>query len=537
MSWLSILYLLASFFIISIGTIVFLNNYKNPINRSFFLVCLSTFIWQFFYAFMLNNNFGMGLLFAKIGHFAVPYVPVTLLHYTIRTLNIKRINIILRLLYLEAMIMSLLVFSSSLHFSKLIKHPWGVYPKGEILMFVDFTICCLIAGSFLSVIIYHYIKKRKSVNIFELNRLKYIFISVFIFALAIIDYIPKLPKIESDAIPLGNIFIIIFVSLNSYAILKYRLFDINIVIRKGVIYSLLVTIITLIYFTLIFLLENIFRGFVGYKSTLLTIVVIIIFIFIFQPLKNKIQYLVDKYFFKGSIDQIEQENIRLREELQRSEKLKVVGTFAAGMAHEIKNPLTSIKTFTEYLPKKYHDKKFVDKFERIVGSEVNKIDNIVGQLLDFAKPRPLEIKKSNIRKLMDETLEFLSNDFIKYRINVIKNYAISPTLKIDPVQIKQVFLNIILNAIESMKEKGGKLIMDIKESEPNLTEISIEDTGYGINKKDLKHLFDPFFTTKETNTGLGLSIVHGIIEKHKGKIKVDSQLGKGTKFTLLLPDT
>jgi len=535
MNWLSILYLLASLFVISIGIVVISNNYKNPVNKSFFILCIVTFVWQFFYGLMLNNNFGLGLLFAKIGHFAVPYVPITLFHYTVKTLNIKRTGRIFAILYGYAIIASLSVFLTQLHFDTLIKYPWGLYPKGKILMILDFIVCCTIAVTIVSTIVYHFVKKRRLVNAYELNRMKFLLISMSIFSLAVLDYLPKMPQLGLKIIPFGNAFVIIFVSLHAYAILKHHIFDINIVMRKGVIYSVLVTIIALVYFVLIFLLENLFRGFVGYQSAPLTIGIIALFIIIFQPLKNKIQYIVDRYFFKGSIGQIEEENIRLREELQRGEKLKAVGTLAAGMAHEIKNPLTSIKTFTEYLPKKYQDKEFIDKFRKIVGMEVNKINDIVGQLLDFAKPRPLKIKESNVQKLMDETLDLLSSSFIKYRIQIAKNYTVSPMLKVDPVQIKQAFLNILLNAINAMKEKSGTLTASIKQSDSGLVEISIEDTGCGINKKDLEHLFDPFFSTKETSTGLGLSIVHSIIEKHNGKIDVESHPAKGTKFTIYLP--
>ncbi|MBL7156722.1 MAG: hypothetical protein ISS92_01025 [Candidatus Omnitrophica bacterium] len=335
--------------------------------------------------------------------------------------------------------------------------------------------------------------------------------------------------------PFGNVLVTVYLSLTTYAILKHHLLDIDLVIRKGLIYSVLVTIISIAYLLLVFASETIFRGFMGYKSIPWTLSIILLFAILFQPLKSKIQYFVDRIFFKKTTQEMEQENIRLREELQRSEKLKAVGTLAAGMAHEIKNPLTSIKTFTEYLPKKYNDKKFIDKFQRIVSSEVDKINDIVGQLLDFAKPKPLDLKDWNIQNLLDETLDFLSNDLIKHKIKVIKNYTVlNPTIRIDPRQIKQAILNIILNAIDAMKNKGGQLMVFLhKDSEQY--KIGIEDTGCGINRKDLPHLFDPFYSTKDTNTGLGLSIVHGIIEKHNGRIEVENALGKGTKFTIYLP--
>ncbi|MDB4349781.1 ATP-binding protein, partial [Omnitrophica bacterium] len=229
----------------------------------------------------------------------------------------------------------------------------------------------------------------------------------------------------------------------------------------------------------------------------------------------------------------ERENIRLREELQRSEKLKAVGTLAAGMAHEIKNPLSAIKTFTEYLPEKHNDPSFRDKFKRIVGSEVEKINNIVGQVLDFAKPKPLSLKKTDMHVLLDDTLSLLSNDLLQKRINVVKEYVSSKlNVDVDPNQLKQAFLNIFLNAIDAMP-KGGSLTISTAKKNNNIA-ISVQDTGCGIPKKNIPHLFDPFYSNKEGSTGLGLSIVHGIIKKHNGSIVVESGEGKGSKFIVKL---
>ncbi|MGB2661640.1 MAG: ATP-binding protein, partial [Candidatus Omnitrophota bacterium] len=326
--------------------------------------------------------------------------------------------------------------------------------------------------------------------------------------------------------------IIISMLIMTYAIAKHNLLNINIVIRKGLVYSVLISIITIFYTVIALLVENLFRGIIGYRSLPITIFTITLLVIFFQPLKNRIQKIIDKYFFHGTIDQIDEENIKLREELQKSEKLKAVATLAAGMAHEIKNPLTSIKTFNEYLPSKHKDLNFVNKFNKIVGDEVDRINYIVKQLLEFSKPSELELKETNVTELLDETLDLLNNDFLKHNIKLEKKYSPLPPLKIDPLQIKQVFLNILLNAIDSMKG-GGVITIEARESK-EIT-IAIADTGKGIEKEDLKRIFDPFFSKKEDGTGLGLSVVHGIIEKHGGKISVESAPDKGTCFEIALP--
>jgi len=328
----------------------------------------------------------------------------------------------------------------------------------------------------------------------------------------------------------------LYPGIATYAILRHHLMTINIVIKRTAVYSILATLITVSYFVLIYIVESSFRGVVGYKSLSLTIGFLIVFTLLFQPLKNAIQSFIDRYFFKGSQAVLADELQKAQEELKRTERLKAVGTLAAGMAHEIKNPLTGIKTFTEYLPEKYNDPKFVEKFHKIVSMEVNRINDIVQQLLDFSKPKPLQLQECNIHQIIDQTLSLLSNSLIKYKITLLRNYDSSmPPLYIDPNQMQQVFCNLLLNAIEAMKD-GGRLTVTTSRIN-NAIEITISDTGKGISEKDLEHIFDPFYTTKETGTGLGMSIIYGIIKEHKGEIRVESGKEIGTKVIITTPIT
>jgi len=322
--------------------------------------------------------------------------------------------------------------------------------------------------------------------------------------------------------------------ITAYAIIKYRLMDINIIIRKGLIYSALVTLITTIYFIVILLTERLFKGIVGYTSFFSTVIAISIIAFLFQPLKNKIQSFIDKYFFKGTQEEMARENERLMEEIQRTERLRSVGTLAAGMAHEIKNPLSAIKTFTEYLPQKHNDPEFVDKFHRIVSMETEKINDIVQQLLDFSKPKPLHLEEVHLHDIIDGTLHLLSKDLINRRVDMQRSYD-NELSKIygDRTQLEQVFLNIFLNAIEAMVN-GGNLGVATQRTNKWFT-VKISDTGVGISRDQLHRVFDPFFSTKTNGTGLGLSIVHGIIKKHGGSVEIESVVGKGSTFIIKLP--
>ena len=366
--------------------------------------------------------------------------------------------------------------------------------------------------------------------------------------------------------PYSNFLVAIYPVIAGYAIIRHQLLDINIVIRKGISYSIVITSITILYFLVILLSEKFFRGFIGYNSNFMSLGIVLVIAILFTPLKDRIQRFVDMRFFKGSLPKLAEENIYLRQEVVDKEKFKAVSTLASGLAHEIKNPLTAIKTFSEYLPLKRDDPEFIEKFSRIVGKEVTRINDLVHQLLDFAKPSAAVMKDLDLHELINDVLDFLSNQWVGQRIKLTKNFFQSCEAKgestfakqddhsplmihADSNQLKQVFLNLFSNAIEAMP-CGGVLTVEtgtvaagfsLRTLKPATTaktsaiQITIADTGSGIAPETLKNLFNPFYTTKEKGTGLGLSVSKTIIENHKGKIKVESQLDKGTKFVIELP--
>ena len=257
---------------------------------------------------------------------------------------------------------------------------------------------------------------------------------------------------------------------------------------------------------------------------------------IFTPLKNWIQDLADRAFFKATPMEMAQQNEQFRQEIAQSERMKSIAILASGMAHEIKNPLTPIKTFSEQLPSRLNDKEFLLKFSRIINKEVDRIDNLVQELLSFAKPSTPKLKRVNIHQLIGQTLDLLNNEIIRHKIRLNTSFENKNILiRIDPQQIKQALLNILLNAIEAMPDGGSLNIDSYFHSNNNKLIIAISDTGCGIDPKDLTHIFDPFFTKKDHGTGLGLSITYEIIKNHQGKIFAESELGRGTAFKIELP--
>ena len=240
------------------------------------------------------------------------------------------------------------------------------------------------------------------------------------------------------------------------------------------------------------------------------------------------------------------ENARLYEDLKRSktyirraDRLASLGTLTAGLAHEIRNPLVAIKTFTHLLPERLDDEEFRSQFLKIASSEVDRISLLVTELLDFARPSDPKLELENINIILDGMILLVSTETKKKKIDVIKNYASDlPPIQMDREQIKQVFLNILINGVQATSENGKITVKTRSFMKPGgepYVQVEFTDTGCGIPSGQLEEIFNPFFTTKSTGSGLGLSISHQIVLDHRGYIDVESQLDKGSSFSINLP--
>ncbi|MBI3324336.1 MAG: hypothetical protein HYZ92_03555 [Candidatus Omnitrophica bacterium] len=333
--------------------------------------------------------------------------------------------------------------------------------------------------------------------------------------------------------PFGNGLVVVFMSIIAYAIVRHRLMDIHIVLRRSAVYSVLVTLLTVGYFAVVYVAERLFQVRVGYQSVWVSLAAFALMALVFQPLRIAVQRLVDRLFFQATREELARRLERLEQETRQTERLRAVSTLAAGMAHEIKNPLTSIKTFVEYLPERYDDPDFREKFTQIVGQEVEKMNHLIQRLLDFAKPSPPRPQPVRLSGLINETLEFLQGNLVSKHIDVVRGYATHDEVLVDPAQMRQVFLNVFLNSIEAMDRPGCITVTTVPVD--GHLEVIVADTGRGIPLKHLSRIFEPFYTTKPLGTGLGLSVVHGIIREHGGAISVDSAPGRGTTFRIRLP--
>ena len=228
------------------------------------------------------------------------------------------------------------------------------------------------------------------------------------------------------------------------------------------------------------------------------------------------------------------EKREMEDQLRKSDTLTVVGELAAGIAHEIRNPMTALKGFIQLLQNSMKDEQYAMYFD-VITSELKRIESIITEFLVLAKPQAISYQRKSVTVIMKETLDLLSAqaslDNVQFETSIENGL---PEIYCEPNQLKQVFINILKNAIEVMP-KGGTVSVLLSKVEEEQVLISIMDEGSGIPEDKLKKLGEPFYTTKDRGTGLGLMVSYKIVEEHNGTIEVNSELGKGTTFHIKLP--
>lgn len=224
----------------------------------------------------------------------------------------------------------------------------------------------------------------------------------------------------------------------------------------------------------------------------------------------------------------------LEEQVRQSEKLAVIGELAAGTAHEIRNPLTSVRGFIQLLDRKYGDDAPEKEYFRIILSELNRVNDIIREFLLLSKPTNPNLRLIDVNTVMEDVKTLMSSDALLRNIDLQFQLSDVPAIcEVDVEQIKQVFINLIRNAFEAIK-LHGRLSVSIRVAGEDC-EISFADNGPGIRKDALGRIFEPFYTTKEEGTGLGLTVSYRIIQNHGGTIDVESEEGRGATFYVRLP--
>jgi len=244
--------------------------------------------------------------------------------------------------------------------------------------------------------------------------------------------------------------------------------------------------------------------------------------------------------FNEMIAQLERSK-ELQQQLKEAEKKAVVGRLASAIAHEIRNPLNYINLTLDYLRAKFSPEDETRKadFEKLtiqLKAEVARINQQITDFLHYSRPPKLNLRPLEIEKIVKDSIRVAEAEAEDLPIQ-INFFLADKTLKVmgDEQALRSVFNNLFINAIQAMTEKGGTLTINVTPDTDGFVKIEVVDTGVGISPENLPKIFEPYFSTKETGTGLGLAIVERLVDEHKGKIAVESELGKGTKFTLRLP--
>jgi signal transduction histidine kinase len=238
----------------------------------------------------------------------------------------------------------------------------------------------------------------------------------------------------------------------------------------------------------------------------------------------------------------------LEERLRRADRLAALGTMAAGIAHDIRNPLTSILIFSQLMSLHHDDPEVREKFDRVVPRELERVQAVIEDMMELARPSSITLEPASMNEVVAQVLELFEAQVATHRITVRRDFQRDlPFGMMDRKRMHRCISNLISNAIQAMPG-GGELCVHTRQvkmafpaSRPPGTKpedsirVTVSDTGQGIPADRLSRIFDPFYTTKEKGVGLGMAITHRIVEDHKGTIDVASEVGKGTAFTLHFP--
>ena len=513
-----------------LGFCILLRDPRSKLHQLWWWMSMAITIWAAgaAVAFASGNNYPVALFSIRLADTIAIFIPLFYLHFIIHFLGRFDQQRILRFFYAASVLLALFGFSP-LYIAG-VKTKMGIHNFNEAgpLFWLFFT---LYVAEPLYAFYMVWQARRASTGTRKMH-ITYVMgagVVGFIVGMAWFPICFNIP-----ITPLPGCFVWVYSLLVAWAVFKYQLFDIRVVIRKSLVYSTLITILTAGYFGLVYAVEKLFRTTFGYQSIWMSLCAFSAMTLLFQPLKTWVQRGVDRLIFQVPQEELARRMERLEEEAQQTEKLRAVSTLAAGMAHEIKNPLSAIQTFVDYLPEKHQDPEFVKECHRTLTRESERIYGIVRDVLDFAKPKQPQFKRVDLEALITSTMKLLSNDMVKNQVHwTISCRHGDADCQADSDQLRQVFINLVQNAVHAMPDGGTLTLTTAATNE--YVEIKISDTGKGIPKEQIPKIFDPFFTTEKDGNGLGLAVTHSIIRAHRGTIHAESRLGHGTCFTIRLP--
>jgi len=220
--------------------------------------------------------------------------------------------------------------------------------------------------------------------------------------------------------------------------------------------------------------------------------------------------------------------------LQRADRLSALGTLAAGVAHEIRNPLVSVRTFIQLLPERVDDEEFRTSFRELALKEIERICELITDLLSFSRPSPADREPASLNEIASQIVRLLEPEARKRDVTITADFTdLVPIVVVHESQVKQVLMNVVLNAIQACAGHGSVTVTTQVDAAGCVIEVA--DTGVGMTPEQREHMFDPFFTTKDNGSGLGLYIANRIVSDHGGRIEARPREGGGTIFTITFP--
>jgi two-component system NtrC family sensor kinase len=227
-----------------------------------------------------------------------------------------------------------------------------------------------------------------------------------------------------------------------------------------------------------------------------------------------------------------------RRKIMESERLAIIGQLSAGVAHELNNPLQGIVTYSHLLLERLPaDSPVRESINKIV-TQANRCIQIIRGLLDFSRPKLPQKKLADLNHVLQQCVALVEDQHLFHNVEIVRKLDERlPQVVVDPAQIQQVFMNMLINATEAMNGDGCLTLTTRRVASEGMVEVSFADTGHGISPENMEKIFNPFFTTKELGHGLGLAISYGFVKEHHGTISVESEIGRGTTFTVRLPMT
>ncbi|HXG53663.1 MAG TPA: ATP-binding protein [candidate division Zixibacteria bacterium] len=683
---------------LSLGLFVLTRNRATSHARMFALWCFLTAYWQGSWTVLFNvQDRSLAELVARIGYSGIIFIPIVFFHFVVALTRERRNRRLCLLFYSLGVAFLGVTWVDQYFVDGVYRYSWGYYPRAGTLhvLYLLFLVIMLATG--LRILVHH--KNVARTHPVRVNQLKYIIFSTVIYSLAGVDF---LGNYGIAYYPIGLIFTNAHAGIIAYAIIQYRLLDISVVIKRSLIYALILFAMLIPCFVIVIGGQLLAFGSLHYGFTLILLGLLTTIGFVFPKLRFMTEDALEKALFNKKVDyretllrssremvavvdmealsqslvqtvaralavekaalyllddskdafariasrgmadaegardtiaradpiaerlsrlgqaivmgelqmagddpralatarRMEQleaeisvpivskgkligilnlghkegkeiyssediellstlanqaaiaiENARLyqnlkqsQDTLRRADRLSSLGLLTAGLAHEIRNPLVAIRTFTQLLPERYDDPEFREGFQGLALKEVDRICGLINDLLSFARPSRPNVAEENINDVVDSITRILETEAKEKNVEIIRNFTPNlPKVWIDREQMKQVFMNLVLNAIQAIKDGGAisvatRLYGRSESGEPaQFVQVEVRDTGVGIPEENLDHIFDPFFTSKDEGSGLGLSISHQIVQEHGGFVTVESKVGKGTSFFVNLP--